>query len=217
MTVHAGTNAGTYFYCSDGNGNVVALVNATNGAVAAQYEYGPFGEILRATGPLASVNPFLFSTKFYDWETGFYYYGYRYYDAATGRWLSKDPIEELGGLNLYGFVGNDGVNGLDKFGLFALGGFLPGNLSQSEEKARVFTVVAKSWIGEVNKIGTIIDEDLHDYHGDLKNFARFLNLFSGSVNPTPETDAKDGKYRLYSSVSFKVGCQNGKPYIRAGV
>ena len=38
------------------------------------------------------------------------YYGYRYYDPVTGRWPSRDPIEERGGMNLYGFVGNNGVN-----------------------------------------------------------------------------------------------------------
>jgi RHS repeat-associated protein len=45
------------------------------------------------------------------------YYGYRYYDPKTGRWPSRDPIEEEGGINLYGFVGNDGVNKLDILGL----------------------------------------------------------------------------------------------------
>lgn len=45
------------------------------------------------------------------------YYGYRYYDPATGRWTSKDPIEELGGVNLYGFVGNEAVNFFDILGL----------------------------------------------------------------------------------------------------
>jgi RHS repeat-associated protein len=44
------------------------------------------------------------------------YYGYRYYDPATGRWPSRDPIEERGGLNLYGFVGNGGVNKFDLLG-----------------------------------------------------------------------------------------------------
>jgi uncharacterized protein RhaS with RHS repeats len=44
-------------------------------------------------------------------------YGYRYYDPATGRWPSRDPIEERGGVNLYGFVGNDGVNKWDKLGM----------------------------------------------------------------------------------------------------
>jgi len=46
------------------------------------------------------------------------YYGFRYYDPVTGRWPSRDPIEEKGGLNLYGFVGNDGVNAWDLLGLW---------------------------------------------------------------------------------------------------
>jgi hypothetical protein len=45
-------------------------------------------------------------------------YGYRWYDPLTGRWKSRDMIEEEGGLNLYGFVGNDGVNAWDYLGLF---------------------------------------------------------------------------------------------------
>ena len=45
------------------------------------------------------------------------YYGYRYYDPLTGRWPSRDPIGERGGLNLYGFVGNDGVDTNDLLGL----------------------------------------------------------------------------------------------------
>jgi len=132
MTIHQGTNAGTYFYSYDGNGNVVALVSAADGSVVARYEYGPFGEVLRATGPMARANSFLFSTKFYDWETGFYYYGYRYYDPATGRWPNRDPIGELGfnvqkrnaiyfavveEKNLYGFVANDAPNKWDWLGL----------------------------------------------------------------------------------------------------
>jgi hypothetical protein len=48
------------------------------------------------------------------------YYGYRYYDPTTGRWPSRDPIEEKGGMNLYGFVGNSGVNWWDYMGLEAL-------------------------------------------------------------------------------------------------
>ena len=62
-------------------------------------------------------NPFRFSTKYLDSETGLYYYGYRYYDPVTGRWPSRDPIEEEGGVNLYGFLGNDGVNKVDFLGM----------------------------------------------------------------------------------------------------
>jgi RHS repeat-associated protein len=57
---------------------------------------GPFGEVLRATGSMAKANPFRFSTKYQDDETDLLYYGYRYYNASTGRWLTRDPIEEHG-------------------------------------------------------------------------------------------------------------------------
>jgi RHS repeat-associated protein len=120
MTIPSGANSGTYFYCYDGNHNVVGLVSATNGAVVAQYEYGPFHELLRATGPLAQTNHFLAATKYLDWETGLYYYGFRYYDPSTGRWLSRDPIGEAGGVNLSGFVGNDPANAADTDGRLPL-------------------------------------------------------------------------------------------------
>jgi hypothetical protein len=50
-----------------------------------------------------------------------FFYGYRYYNAETGRWLSRDPIGENGGLNLYGMVGNDPVNFWDFLGLAECG------------------------------------------------------------------------------------------------
>ncbi|MEI6782478.1 MAG: RHS repeat-associated core domain-containing protein, partial [Verrucomicrobiota bacterium] len=81
---------------------------------------GPFGEVIRATGPMAKTNPFRFSTKYQDDETDLLYYGYRYYNASTGRWLSRDPIAEKGGLNLCGFVGNDPIRRNDYLGLEAL-------------------------------------------------------------------------------------------------
>ena len=80
---------------------------------------GPFGEPLVSTGAVAAEMPFRFSTKYQDAETGLLYYGYRYYDPITGRWLSRDPIEEEGGIDLYGMVENDGLNRWDWLGLAA--------------------------------------------------------------------------------------------------
>ncbi len=62
-----------------------------------------------------------------DVETGLYYYGYRFYDPVTGRWPSRDPIGERGGVNLHGFVGNNGLNKFDYFGFIA-GDFRPGEI-----------------------------------------------------------------------------------------
>jgi RHS repeat-associated protein len=109
----------THFTCFDGNGNVMALVNAVGGTLTAQYEFGPFGEVLRATGPMAAANPFRFSTKFQDDETGLLYYGYRYYDPSTGRWNSRDPLGNSGQFLVREYVAvlNDPVSHADKLGL----------------------------------------------------------------------------------------------------
>ncbi|MDX2109177.1 MAG: DUF2235 domain-containing protein [Verrucomicrobiota bacterium] len=108
---------GSYFTAFDHNGNLAALVNSTTGAIAASYEYGPFGETLRANGPMAAVCPFQFSTKYLDAETGLYYYGNRYYNPRTGSWVSRDPIEEKGGLNLYTAISNNPISLIDPYGL----------------------------------------------------------------------------------------------------
>jgi RHS repeat-associated protein len=120
----------------DGNGNVTALLNSSEttrivngvsttypaGSVAAAYEYSPFGEQLRADAPDSVVadQPFRFSTKYTDSETGLVYYGQRYYDPAQGRFVGRDPIEEKGGINLYAFVRNRPVNTVDVMGLLGL-------------------------------------------------------------------------------------------------
>ncbi len=57
--------------------------------------------------------------------SGVRYYGRRYYEPKLGRWLGRDPIEEKGGLNLYGFVRNNGVNKWDYLGM--QGGMAPGD------------------------------------------------------------------------------------------
>ncbi|MBC7369298.1 MAG: RHS repeat-associated core domain-containing protein [Undibacterium sp.] len=111
-------NGTTHLPAYDGNGNIHALVNRSGGAVTAAYEYDAFGQTLRATGPFADKNPFRFSTKYTDSETGLLYYGRRYYNPTLGRWLGRDPIEEKGGLHLYAFIGNHGINGWDVAGMF---------------------------------------------------------------------------------------------------
>jgi len=87
---------GTHFVCYDGNGNVMALTDAATGANSAMFEYGPFGEVIRATGPMARVNPFRFSTVYQDDETDLLMYVHRPYSASTGRFLSRDPFREVG-------------------------------------------------------------------------------------------------------------------------
>jgi RHS repeat-associated protein len=107
------------FYHSDGVGNVTALAvpNGNDIALAGSYRYDPFGRLIGTPTGLAARNTQRFSSK--DWHnpSGFYYFGYRFYDPATQRWLNRDPMGEEGGLNLYGYVGNNPIDLIDPFGL----------------------------------------------------------------------------------------------------
>jgi len=101
----------------DGNRNVMKLIKYSDKSISAEYEYEPFGDVIRSSGPMAKANPFRFSSEYHDEVTGLVYYGYRYYSPQTRRWLSRDPIGFAGGPNLYGFVANDPVNWSDYYGL----------------------------------------------------------------------------------------------------
>ena len=106
-----------YYPIYDGSRNITGLYDQ-NGALVASYEYDAFGRIiLQSSGDYSDDNPFRFSTKYTDDETGLVYYGHRYYEPNLGRFINRDPIEEDGGLNLYGFVGNDPVNFYDYLGM----------------------------------------------------------------------------------------------------
>jgi len=93
------------FYHADGNGNVTYL-RRSDGASYAAYKYDPFGRTLSSAGGLASANRMRFSSK--PWiqsssgTDGMYYYGYRFYDPLTQRWLNRDPLGERGFENVRG-------------------------------------------------------------------------------------------------------------------
>ena len=84
----------------------------TSNGIGAHYDYAPFGAIVRtdsassASFDIVSLNPFRFSSEYYDSELDLVYYNFRHYSPSLGRFLSRDPIEEQGGLNLYAFVRN---------------------------------------------------------------------------------------------------------------
>ena len=91
--------------CYDHNGNVVCYVSES-GAIAAQYVYDPYGNVIEQYGALAGRFAIRFSTKYTDIETGLISYLRRFYCPDHGRWLNRDPIEERGGENLYAFCAN---------------------------------------------------------------------------------------------------------------
>jgi RHS repeat-associated protein len=117
-----GEHQGTYWFMHDANGNVSQVIQGVTWTLAAHYEYDPYGHVIRSTGSYAAANPFRFSTKWFDGEfgeRGMYYYGHRYYSPRLGRWVSRDPMGERGGVNLQIFSWNSGTNVVDVLGLLA--------------------------------------------------------------------------------------------------
>ncbi|MBA4387216.1 MAG: hypothetical protein C0404_04490 [Verrucomicrobia bacterium] len=108
-------NGVTYYPVCDGNGNITEYADAS-ATVVAHREFDAYGNTMVASGAMANSLSFWFSSKYLDPETGFYYYGSRYYDSVSGRWTNRDRIEEDEGLNLYTFCINDGITFVDKMG-----------------------------------------------------------------------------------------------------
>ena len=110
----------TFWATHDLNGNIIGLVQlpvtGSQPAKMAVYDYDASGQVTQVNEPEANFNPIRFSSKYTDSETGLVYYGYRYLSTELGRWISRDPIGEEGGVNLYGMVGNDAVNRWDLLG-----------------------------------------------------------------------------------------------------
>lgn len=104
------------WFAYDSNGNVICLTDA-QGQESARYRYDAFGKTILAQGPAAQTNRYRFSTKPVEEGSGLAYYGYRYYSPELGRWPSKDPLQENGGLNSYSIAFNDTINKLDYYGL----------------------------------------------------------------------------------------------------
>jgi RHS repeat-associated protein len=109
---------GSTFYHADGVGNVTALMDGSEN-ITGRYLYGPFGKPIGQWGPMANANKMRFSSMPYYSNPNIYGYLDRFLDPNLQRWLNQDPIREMGGINLYGFVGNNPVNWVDPLGLEA--------------------------------------------------------------------------------------------------
>jgi RHS repeat-associated protein len=109
----------TFFYHQDGLGTVTDLTDSA-GATAKSYGYDAYGNILESPGTVDQ--PYTYTGRELDAESGLLYYRARYYDPTTGRFLQEDPIGFDGGdLNLYAYVGNNVANNRDPKGLAKCG------------------------------------------------------------------------------------------------
>jgi len=108
-------NGATAFYQADGLGSIISLTDAS-GAVTDTYAYDAFGNVI-ADG--STVNPYRYTGREWDAETGLYYYRARYYDPQTGRFINEDPIGWVAGPNGYAYVANNPLYFTDPEGLMA--------------------------------------------------------------------------------------------------
>jgi len=104
----------TSYYEQDVLGSVSSLSNSA-GALANTYTYDSYGKLTASTGTTA--NPFQYTGREFDSETGIYYYRARYYDQAAGRFLSEDPLGFRASIDFYSYAGNSPVNEIDPSGL----------------------------------------------------------------------------------------------------
>jgi RHS repeat-associated protein len=110
-TLRGGT---TSYYHQDGLGSVSSLSNS-GGALANTYTYDSYGRLSASTGTF--TNPFQYTGREFDSETGLYYLRARYYDPTAGRFLNEDPLGVgADDFNFYAYVGNDPVDWLDSWG-----------------------------------------------------------------------------------------------------
>jgi RHS repeat-associated protein len=113
---YSGGTTCTWLYAADANGNITDVIEASTSNTVAHYEYDAYGNLIYATGSALRDNPYRFSTKYFDEETGLYYYGYRYYSPKLGRFLSRDPIGEHTSFNLYQGLRNNPIKYVDPDG-----------------------------------------------------------------------------------------------------
>ncbi len=129
VTMSGSTATDVHFYLPNRLGSVIGMVgglwgSAAHGTLTDQYLYSPYG----VEEPLAgSGNMYRYTGRYYDGETGLYYYRSRYYSAGGiaggGRFLQPDSILYDGGFNLYSYVGGNPINNVDPLGTNSEAGF----------------------------------------------------------------------------------------------
>ena len=108
-----------FYFMHDALKNVTSIFDDQQ-TRRARYVYAPFGGLLAAEGDIVQKNKFRFSCECFDDELGLIYYNYRHLNPHDGRWINRDPIQEQGGTNLYGFIKNRTFKQFDYLGLYIL-------------------------------------------------------------------------------------------------
>jgi RHS repeat-associated protein len=194
----------TYRVLTDATGSVVGLVDGATGQVAATYRYDPYGNLLAAEGPAAAVCNYRFAGGFADTETGLQYHLNRYYDPRSGTWLSRDPIAEQGGVNLYEYSGNDPINASD-----------PSGLTSRVTNAQIWMEAFRETVWSNEEGFGELQRQAVEAGGSRETFERFFN--DCSAFRTLATARFNDKRRWYHWHGFHFGEDDGPPNLVQGV
>jgi RHS repeat-associated protein len=169
-----------YYYTRDHLGSIREMTNST-GAIQARYDYDPYGRATLVQG--TNLADFQYAGYYEHQTSGLNFTKDRAYDPNTAKWLSRDPIGEDGGINLYDYVGNNPANYSDPLGLLNPNGQWPlyskqtfddavSQLSKSIQKDDPSTppAVADAAALEIMTEMTLFEgQDLNSLTNDLKN------------------------------------------------
>ena len=185
-----------YYYHPNALWSPEALTDASGGVVE-RYDYDAYGEVAVYDGSFSPVplnawgtphsavgNPYLFTGRELDEESGLYFYRARYYDTAKGRFLQRDPLDYLNGLNLYEYVNSQPTLVTDPTGL------APATAATADKPAWIRT---RSWTESTVKLGQCcykiridLEYDSRTVQRDGKTYEQWRNL----VYPTAQLGAK---------------------------
>jgi RHS repeat-associated protein len=169
-----GSNSGSYCYLRDQIGSIRAITDGT-GSIRAGYDYDPYGTSTRLLGSVGSDELF----------TGFYNHApsnldlavFRAYNPAVGRWISRDPIGERGGSNLYEYVLNDPVNLVDFKGDHPTCKAPPGDIGHKITDVMSHVISDNDWNNRINQ-NMVIWEDVGPPPNEATNLGPSTNTTS---------------------------------------
>ncbi|OZB75628.1 MAG: hypothetical protein B7X29_10195, partial [Halothiobacillus sp. 13-55-115] len=143
------------YYAQDQVGSVVATVDP-QGQITSRLRYDSYGTITSSSGTLPDYR---YAGLYAHPQSGLYLATYRAYDPKIGRWLSRDPIREAGGVNLYGYVYNNPIMFYDPYGLWAWGDPFPqGLVDFSAGFGDTVSFGATDWVRDQMGVNDAVDK-----------------------------------------------------------